>query len=126
MAEEPDKRLAADPVIQFRSWFQDAERHPEVHLPEAMCLATVNKQRRPTARMVLLKSFDVKGFRFFTNVKSPKAQDLMARPYAALTFHWPALKRQVRVEGKVTRLPKSEADLTEWAHHEVRRVPCCP
>jgi pyridoxamine 5'-phosphate oxidase len=107
-ARDPD--VLADPIAQFQRWFKQAVNHPQMELPEAMCLSTVNRQGYPTARMVLLKDVDDRGFTFFTNVGSPKAKDLIARPRAALTFHWKPLGRQVRIEGKVLSMPKKTAD----------------
>src|SRR4051812_21247174 len=107
-ATDPD--VLSNPIAQFQRWFKQAVDHPQMELPEAMCLSTVNRAGYPTARMVLLKDADAKGFTFFTNVESPKAKDLIARPRAALTFHWRPLRRQVRIEGKVSRLPKKVAD----------------
>jgi pyridoxamine 5'-phosphate oxidase len=105
-----DRRLSPDPVQQFRRWFGRARQDKAVHLPEAMCLSTINARGYPSARMVLLKDVDGRGFTFFTNIHSPKAGELTARPHAALTFYWGSQGRQVRIEGKVTRLPKKVAD----------------
>ena len=82
----------------------------EVALPEAMALATAGAGGRPSARMVLLKSADERGFAFFTNLESRKGTELAANPRAALLFHWIALGRQVRVEGAVERVPDEEAE----------------
>lgn len=100
--------LDANPLIQFQRWFDQAL---EAHLPEpnAMTLATIGANGRPSARTVLLKEVD-HGFVFYTNYTSRKAQDLAACPYAALTFYWYALHRQVRVEGRVERVSADESD----------------
>lgn len=100
--------LANDPLLQFQRWFDDAL---EAGLPEpnAMTLATVGKDGRPSARTVLLKGVD-HGFMFYTNYTSRKAEDIAAHPYAALTFYWYALHRQVRVEGQVTLVSEAESD----------------
>jgi pyridoxamine 5'-phosphate oxidase len=100
--------LAADPIEQFRSWYERAER--EVPLPDAMTLATVDPEGAPDARMVLLKGFSQRGFRFFTNFESAKARELERAPRAALVIYWRELDRQVRLRGPVDRLPPSESD----------------
>jgi len=101
--------MDADPIKQFVRWFQEAEQ-VEVPLPNAMTLATSSRQNKPSARVVLLKSVDERGFVFFTNYESRKAQDLMENPLAALVFSWLHLARQVRVEGSVEPLDSSESD----------------
>src|SRR6266487_4194763 len=100
--------LAADPIEQFRDWYQRAEA--ESPLPEAICLATVDADGAPDARMVLLKGFDAAGFRFHTNYSSPKAEQLAAAKRAALVFYWRELDRQVRARGTVERLGAEESD----------------
>ena len=100
--------LAADPIEQFRAWAERAER--EVPLPEAMALATVDAQGRPDARMVLLKGVGADGFRFFTNYESAKAEQIGASAFAAVVVYWRELDRQVRVRGKVEKLPKADSD----------------
>ena len=100
--------LAPDPVSQFASWWEAAER--EVPLPDAMTLATVRDDGSADARMVLLKGHDERGFRFFTNLESNKARQLEANPRAALVVYWRELDRQVRVRGEVSPLEESESD----------------
>jgi pyridoxamine 5'-phosphate oxidase len=100
--------LAADPVDQFRDWYEGAER--DVPLPHAMSLATVDAGGAPDARMVLLKGFGADGFRFFTNLGSEKAKQLEAVPRAALILYWRELDRQVRVRGPVERLADADSD----------------
>jgi pyridoxamine 5'-phosphate oxidase len=95
-----------DPFRQFAAWFEQV-RGLEAD-PTAMVLATTSAAGRPSARMVLLKGLDARGFVFFTNYESRKAADLGATGYASLLFYWPSLERQVRVEGGVA--PVSEAD----------------
>ena len=97
-----------DPIQLFGRWF-GAARAAGILLPEAMTLATANRAGMPSARMVLLKSFDQHGFVFFTNYRSAKAAQLDANPYAALVFYWVQLDRQVRVEGSVTKTPAEES-----------------
>jgi len=98
----------ADPLALFREWFQAASR-AGVFMPESMTLATATKDGAPSARMVLLKGSDARGFVFFTNYGSRKALELDANPRAALVLHWPVLERQVRIEGSVARITHEES-----------------
>lgn len=98
-----------DPFALFDSWFAEA-RAAEINDPEAMALATADLQGRPSLRMVLLKGHGPDGFVFYTNEESAKGEQLAKNPSAALLFHWKSLRRQVRVEGSVTRVPNAEAD----------------
>ena len=100
--------LDPDPIAQFGAWFADAER--EAPLPEAITLATADEAGAPDARMVLLKGYDERGFRFFTNEDSTKGRQLELRPRAALIAYWRELDRQVRIRGGVERLPAEESD----------------
>ena len=100
--------LDPDPIAQFGEWFQRARE--EAPLAEAMTLASVDEAGAPDARMVLLKGFDERGFRFFTNERSIKGQQLELHPRAALILYWRELDRQVRVRGGVERVPAGEAD----------------
>ena len=105
-----DERTAdPDPLKQFQQWFDEA-RAKVSPLPEAMTLATTTTDGKPSARLVLLKQVDERGFVFYTNYRSSKARDLEANPFAALVFYWPQLERQVRVEGTVTRTSAAESD----------------
>ena len=97
-----------DPFVLFGRWFKEAEESG-IYLPEAMTLATVSRNGTPSARMMLLKGFDERGFRFFTNYESRKGEELATGPVAALVFHWSRLHRQVRVEGDVVRLSEKES-----------------
>ncbi|APR83129.1 Pyridoxamine 5'-phosphate oxidase [Minicystis rosea] len=99
----------ADPIALFLEAFAKAKA-TEPHDATAMTLATADARGRPSARMVLLKSADARGFTFFTNFGSRKAQELAENPYAALCIHWPASQQQVRVEGRVERATDAEAD----------------
>jgi len=99
----------ADPVAQFTRWFDEARR-AEVLEPNAMTLATADATGRPTARIVLIKAYDERGFVFFTNYASRKGRELAENPRACLLFHWVELERQVRIEGRVERLPDAESD----------------
>ncbi len=109
--------LAADPIVQFERWFEDA-RSAGIPLSEAVALATATRAGAPSLRMVLLKAADDRGFAFFTNLSSRKASELDANPRAALLFHWKELNRQVRVEGAVT--PVDRAEVEEYAHKRSR------
>jgi hypothetical protein len=100
---------AADPFAQFARWFADAQA-AKVPEPNAMTLATADATGAPSARVVLLKGFDDRGFAFFTNYESRKGRDLAANPRAALCFYWQPLERQVRVEGTVERVSRQESD----------------
>jgi pyridoxamine 5'-phosphate oxidase len=100
--------LDDDPIAQFREWFEEAAAvNP---MPEAMCIATVDDQGMPDARMVLLKGVDREGFRFFTNYEGVKASQLEANQAAALVFHWVELDRQVRVRGPVEKVSEAQSD----------------
>ena len=103
-----DKRIESDPIKQFKIWFDEAIA-ANLPMPDAMSLATVTPDGRPTARMVLLKQVDADGFVFFTNYQSSKAKQLEINPYAALVFYWTQLDRQVRVEGKATKTSAEES-----------------
>lgn len=101
--------VARDPVRQFAAWY-DAAVAAGVLEPEAMTLSTATPDGRPSARLVLLRGFDERGFCFFTNYGSRKGRELAANPHAALTFHWPTLERQIRIEGRVERTTDAESD----------------
>ena len=101
--------VAADPIDQFQFWMAEALK-AEVPEANAMTLATVSAEGKPSARLVLIKGVDERGFVFFTNYDSLKGQDLEDNPQAALVFHWIELERQVCIEGRVERLPESESD----------------
>jgi pyridoxamine 5'-phosphate oxidase len=100
------RELDPDPLAQFAAWFREAG----VPVPEAMALATATPDGRPSARMVLLKGFDARGFVFFTSYESRKGRELDANPHAALLFNWHEPGRQVRIEGAVSRVPAEESD----------------
>jgi pyridoxamine 5'-phosphate oxidase len=101
--------VLADPVAQFGRWFDEA-RAANVAEPNAMTLATVDPSGAPSARIVLLKSFDARGFAFYTNYDSRKGRELAANPRAALCFFWQPLERQVRIEGTVERVGRAESE----------------
>jgi pyridoxamine 5'-phosphate oxidase len=101
-----------DPIEHFRALLATAQSVDRTLLPEptAMTLATVGSDGQPSARLVLLKAVDERGFVFYTNLRSRKARELAANPRAALTFHWPPLEVQVRIEGIAEQVDDGEAD----------------
>jgi pyridoxamine 5'-phosphate oxidase len=99
----------ADPVVQFGRWFEQATQAGLLE-PSAMTLATATPDGRPSARMVLLRGFDERGFCFYTNYESRKAAELAANPRAALVLWWDALERQVRIEGRVEPTSRAESE----------------
>lgn len=108
-AELDENASLADPRLQFESWLQQALT---AQIPEAsaMTLATVGEEGRPSTRVVLLKGCDERGLVWYTNYTSRKGQELAARPYAALQFHWVELERVVRIEGRVEKTSDAESD----------------
>jgi pyridoxamine 5'-phosphate oxidase len=98
-----------DPFELFDQWFDEA-RASEPNDPEAMALATADVESRPSVRIVLLKGHGPDGFVFYTNQQSRKGEELAVNPNAALLFHWKSLRRQVRVEGKISVVAGDEAD----------------
>ena len=127
---EPD--ADPNPVEQFRRWFDEALA-ADLHEPNAMTLATATPDGRPSARIVLLKGFDERGFVFYTSYEGRKSRELEANPLCALVFYWGELERQVRVEGRASRLPGDESDayfearprgsqLGAWASEQSRPV----
>jgi pyridoxamine 5'-phosphate oxidase len=123
----------ADPFTQFGSWFSQAIE-AQLLEPYAMTLATVGGDGQPSARVVLMRGWDDRGFVFFTNYESQKGHELAHTPRAALLFFWAALERQVRIDGGVERLSPSDSDayfaqrprghrLSAWASHQSRVVP---
>jgi pyridoxamine 5'-phosphate oxidase len=125
--------MSIDPIVRFSDWLAEAEAS-EPNDPNAVALATVNAAGQPSVRMVLLKGLSDAGFVFYTNQQGRKADDLAANPRAGLLFHWKTLRRQVRVEGAVTRVTDAEADayfatrgriskLGAWASDQSRPLP---
>jgi pyridoxamine 5'-phosphate oxidase len=100
----------SDPITLYADWFAQAVASSGALDSKAVALATVDADGKPSVRMVLVQYADARGFAFFTNLESRKARDLAARAEAAICFHWPAIERQVRVEGRVEPLPDAEAD----------------
>jgi len=101
--------VAADPVVQFATWFDEAIK-AQIPEPNAMSVATVGPDGRPSSRIVLIKQFDQNGFTWFTNYDSRKGREIAANPYVALLFHWVELERQVRIEGRIERVTREESD----------------
>jgi pyridoxamine 5'-phosphate oxidase len=104
-----DFTQAVDPVGLFKQWFEEA-RANEPNDPEAMCLATVDADGLPNARMVLLKDFDESGLVFYSNEESAKGREMAASAKAAALFHWKSLRRQIRVRGVITQVSEATAD----------------
>ena len=122
----------ADPLAQFNSWLDQA-LSAELPEPNAMTLATAGAYGKPSARIVLIKGVDSRGFVFFSNYASHKGRDLETNPHAALLFHWTELERQVRIEGRVEKLPDLESDayyasrpldsrIGAWASEQSREI----
>ncbi|MGB3634947.1 MAG: pyridoxamine 5'-phosphate oxidase [Rubrobacteraceae bacterium] len=123
---------ASDPIDQFRHWFEET-LNAGLHEPNAMTLATATSDGHPSARVVLLKGYDERGFTFYTNYEGRKAKELEANPNCTLAFYWGALERQVRIEGRAVRVPFEESDayfasrprgsrLGAWASEQSRVV----
>ncbi|UVJ43007.1 pyridoxamine 5'-phosphate oxidase [Pseudomonas sp. LS1212] len=112
-----EAQAPAEPFKLFRQWFEQAVKTEQVPVEaNSMMLATVDRDGRPHCRVLLLKGLDDLGFTFFTNYDSAKGQQLAANPFAAMTFFWPALERQVRIEGRVEMVTPEESD----AYYQVR------
>lgn len=104
-----ERDVDPDPVRQFERWFREALT-ADITDPTAMALATATKEGVPSVRTVLLKSFDARGFIFYTDYGSRKGRELAENPRAALLFYWPPLNRQVKIRGTVERLPRQESE----------------
>ena len=108
-AELDEASSAADPLKQFEQWLEQALA-AELPEPNAMTLATVGANGRPSTRVVLIKGVDARGLVWYTNYESRKGQEIAAQPHAALQFHWVELERVVRIEGRVERTSDAESD----------------
>ncbi len=108
-AELSESASNADPLLQFSKWLQEAISS-EVPEPNAMTVATVGSDLRPSTRVVLIKGFDERGIVWYTNYASRKGQELAGNPFAALQFHWVELERVVRIEGVVEKVSDAESD----------------
>jgi len=128
-----ERNVDPDPLAQFRRWFDEALR-AELPEPNAMTLATATPEGIPSARIVLLKAADERGFAFFTDYRSQKGRELEANPYAALVFHWGEVERQVRISGTVSRVPREQSEayfrtrpresrLGAWSSHQSAVLP---
>ena len=127
-----ESRVSSDPFKQFARWLQEAAGRHAV-LPETMTLATATRSGRPSARTLLLRAFDNSGLVFYTNYSGRKGKELAENPQAALVFYWPRLGRQIRVEGRVSKICARESDkyfstrprdsqLSAWASQQSRVV----
>ncbi len=103
------KNLPLDPFDLFAAWFQEAEA-TEPHDANAMALATASATGAPSVRMVLLKSYDSRGFSFFTNTQSRKGMEITENAAVGLNFHWKSLRRQIRIDGRAEAVTDAEAD----------------
>jgi pyridoxamine 5'-phosphate oxidase len=112
-AELSEDASASDPLKQFERWLNEAI-HSEVPEPNAMTVATVASNMRPSTRVVLIKGYDERGIVWYTNYNSRKGQELAGNPFAALQFHWVELERVVRIEGRMEKI--SEADSDAYFH----------
>ena len=109
--------VADDPITQFRDWFDEVQA-ADIHEPNAMTLATAASNGQPSARIVLLKGLDERGFHFYTNYESQKGTEITHNPKVSLVFLWKPLERQVRIQGVAERLPDDES--TEYFHSRPR------
>lgn len=114
-------KAPANPYELFKEWLALAEDN-EVNDPNAMCLATATADGRPSARMVLLKGLDERGFVFYTNMGSHKGQQIDVNKNAALCFHWKSLRKQVRIEGEIEEVSAKEADAYYESRHRGSRI----
>lgn len=112
-----EKNIKKNPFEQFSLWYKQALKSGFIH-PDAMALATASKEGRPSARIVLLKSFDEDGFIFFTNYGSRKGNELIINPGASLLFYWDKIDKQVRIEGTVKKISLKESE--EYSHSRPR------
>jgi pyridoxamine 5'-phosphate oxidase len=128
-----EETAPANPFLLFQQWFGDTLKARLLD-PNAMTLSTLGLDGRPALRTVLLKEFDPKGFVFFTNYESQKGKELARKPLAGLLFYWPTLSRQVRVDGRVSRVSAGESDsyfhsrprgsqISAWVSRQSERVP---
>lgn len=107
--ELSESECDSNPITQFEQWLQEA-MHSQVNEPTAVNVAAVGEDGRPNSRMVLLKEVNAQGFVFFTNYQSRKGKSFAANPFAAMTFFWPELERQVRIEGRIEKLDAAASD----------------
>jgi pyridoxamine 5'-phosphate oxidase len=128
-----EAHVSHDPIVEFSRWFAQAQE-AQLHEPNAMTLATATTDGAPSARVVLLKTFDQRGFVFFSDYRSRKGGELTANPRAALVFYWGEIERQVRISGTVTTTSPEESEeyfrsrplgsrLGAWVSHQSRVIP---
>jgi len=128
-----ERDVSPDPIVEFTRWFAQAQQ-AQLPEPNAMTLATATAGGAPSARIVLLKAFDERGFVFFTDYRSRKGAELEANPRAALVFYWGELERQVRITGEVILVSREESEryfrsrplgsrLGAWASYQSRAIP---
>lgn len=133
LARLDEADVSHDPLVEFARWFAEAQES-EVLEPNAMTLATATPEGVPSARIVLLKEFDERGFVFFTDYRSRKSAELEANPRAALVFYWGELERSVRITGTVSQVTREDSEryfksrplgsrLGAWASHQSRVIP---
>lgn len=104
-----EKSINVNPIKQFDIWLNEA-LEAKIHEPNAMMLATATSDGRPSARIVLLKGFDINGFAFYTNYLSRKGKEITKNPLGAITFYWGEMERQVRIEGTIEKLSKEDSE----------------
>ena len=132
-AQLDESTVSPDPIVEFARWMEEAVK-AKVDEPEAMTLATATPDGVPSARMVLLRGFDERGFVFFTDYRSQKGLELTGNPWAALVFHWSELERQVRISGPVSPTEREESEayfstrprgsrIGAWASHQSQVIP---
>ena len=128
-----EDQVASEPLRQFQTWLEEAFKH-KIPEPNAMTLATVDPNGRPSSRIVLIKDCDSRGIVWFTNYQSRKGQALAAQPFAALQFHWVEMERVVRIEGAVEKVSAEESDayfasrplthrIGAWASEQSQPIP---
>jgi len=117
MDDLSETAVARDPIAQFTTWYEDA-RVAHGDDADAVVVATADANGAPSARVVLLRGFDARGFCFYTNYESRKGDELRVNPRAAMVFYWPALHRQVRVTGSVEQVSDAESD-AYWANRPI-------
>ncbi len=111
----------ADPLVLFTEWFEEAKQN-EINDPNAMNLATISKENLPSSRIVLLKSFDKNGFVFYSNKSSKKGKSILNNPNVALNFHWKSIRKQVRIEGVVSKVLTKDADKYFYSRHYKSKI----
>lgn len=116
-----EKDIDANPIKQFATWWNEAIES-KVEEVNAMTLSTSTKDGKPSARIVLLKGFDERGFVFFTNYQSHKGKEISQNPFAALTFFWKEIERQIRIEGSIEKVSPEESDAYFFSRPEGSRI----